>query len=350
MEPEAVNKILEESEILRIKVLDELNAEPPEEIKYIFNEYSSFFEALIFEKWREQERFDALIDYILYEYEYGKGEEIWTQVLLDLRLKNDENRAFKLLRGLMAGRSELFWDAINSRSKKNDSLFLEMAIAEKKGHLIKVLYEYVFIVENKKEEDKDHILIKKIHHQIKEVLEEQKAPLNNPSKLKVDEGSFWQIIYDSNEISGTSSEFTRNLESSLEKLNQAEINKFNKILHDKYNKLNSWDLWAIAYIVMGGCSDDGFDYFKMWIISQGKKVYEAALRGSGPISKALKPRWRYQCEGLFSAVSNAYFSRAGKAIKTIKLSGKISGKKWKESQLEERYNNEITFLSNKKIT
>ncbi len=36
------------------------------------------------------------------------------------------------------------------------------------------------------------------------------------------------------------------------------------------------DLWAVAYVVRGGCSDDSFDYFRSWLISQGKKiVYDA---------------------------------------------------------------------------
>ena len=350
MEPDSVNKILEESESLRKKVLGKLNDLPPEDIKYIFEEYSPFFEQQIFEKWREQERFDELIEYILYNYECDKGEEEWTQVLLDLRLKNDEIRAFKLLQGLIAGRSELFWEAVNRRSKKTKSLFLEMAIAEKKGNLVKVLYEYIFIVENKKEEDKDHFLIEKLHRQIKEVLDEIKTPLQKPSKLIVDEDSFWEIINESNENSVTASEFTSNLESTLEKLKRSEISKFNKILLEKYDKLNSWDLLAIAYIVMGGCSDDGFDYFKMWIITQGKKVYEAAIRGPGPISKILKCRWGCQCEGLFSTVNNAFFSRSGKNIKTIGISGKIFGEKWDESELEERYKDEIKLLANRKIT
>lgn len=36
------------------------------------------------------------------------------------------------------------------------------------------------------------------------------------------------------------------------------------------------DLWAVAYVVRGGCSDDSFCYFRSWLISQGKKtVYDA---------------------------------------------------------------------------
>lgn len=39
----------------------------------------------------------------------------------------------------------------------------------------------------------------------------------------------------------------------------------------------TWHLWGAAYQINGGCSDDGFDYFRAWLISQGRATYEAAL-------------------------------------------------------------------------
>lgn len=36
-------------------------------------------------------------------------------------------------------------------------------------------------------------------------------------------------------------------------------------------------LWAAAYLINGGCSDDGFDYFRGWLIAQGREVFERAV-------------------------------------------------------------------------
>ena len=36
-------------------------------------------------------------------------------------------------------------------------------------------------------------------------------------------------------------------------------------------------LWAAAYILMDGCSDDTFDYFRGWLIAQGKETFEKVL-------------------------------------------------------------------------
>jgi Protein of unknown function (DUF4240) len=36
-------------------------------------------------------------------------------------------------------------------------------------------------------------------------------------------------------------------------------------------------LWAAAYLINGGCSDDGFEYFRGWLIAQGREVFEHAV-------------------------------------------------------------------------
>ncbi|WP_042454313.1 DUF4240 domain-containing protein [Streptacidiphilus jiangxiensis] len=36
-------------------------------------------------------------------------------------------------------------------------------------------------------------------------------------------------------------------------------------------------LWAAAYMINGGCSDDGFDYFRGWLILQGRETFERVV-------------------------------------------------------------------------
>lgn len=36
-------------------------------------------------------------------------------------------------------------------------------------------------------------------------------------------------------------------------------------------------LWVAAYIANGGCSDDGFDYFRGWLIAQGREAFERVV-------------------------------------------------------------------------
>lgn len=37
------------------------------------------------------------------------------------------------------------------------------------------------------------------------------------------------------------------------------------------------DLWGAAYLINGGCSDDWFDYFRGWLIAQGRTVFARAV-------------------------------------------------------------------------
>lgn len=38
------------------------------------------------------------------------------------------------------------------------------------------------------------------------------------------------------------------------------------------------DLWAAAYLINGGCSEDGFDNFRGWLIANGREVVARAVR------------------------------------------------------------------------
>ena len=45
-----------------------------------------------------------------------------------------------------------------------------------------------------------------------------------------------------------------------------DIIEFAKIFNTLYANSYQSNLWAVAYIINGGCSDDGFDYFRGWLI------------------------------------------------------------------------------------
>jgi Protein of unknown function (DUF4240) len=47
------------------------------------------------------------------------------------------------------------------------------------------------------------------------------------------------------------------------------------------------NLWGTAFLMNGGASDDGFDYFRGWLISQGRKVFEAALENPDSLSDVI---------------------------------------------------------------
>ena len=69
----------------------------------------------------------------------------------------------------------------------------------------------------------------------------------------------------------------QSLRQTLSALSLDNIISFEMTFRRLLNNAYTWDLWGAAYVVHGGCSDDGFEYFRRWLVSRGRKAYEAAL-------------------------------------------------------------------------
>jgi len=50
-----------------------------------------------------------------------------------------------------------------------------------------------------------------------------------------------------------------------------------------------WDLWGAAYLINGGCSDDGFDYFRGWLILRGRDTFKAAVADPDSLADVVDP-------------------------------------------------------------
>lgn len=96
--------------------------------------------------------------------------------------------------------------------------------------------------------------------------------------LLMDEDHFWSIIEKSKQSSDDLEELTKNLTNELKKLSSADIIGFHlreqKLRFDSYTS----ELWCAGYIMNGGCSDDSFEYFRCWLIAQGKDAYYSSLK------------------------------------------------------------------------
>lgn len=95
---------------------------------------------------------------------------------------------------------------------------------------------------------------------------------------------FWAIIgasrsgFDPQRLDGNMDAQLQQLESLLDALPAEEIAQFESEFEQRMADAYRWDLWGAAYVIQGGCSDDGFIDFRSWLISMGREVYEAALR------------------------------------------------------------------------
>ena len=89
---------------------------------------------------------------------------------------------------------------------------------------------------------------------------------------------FWKLVNESRAGGARDSVFMNRLGSSLGKLAPAQIAEFDRHFFELHRGSYRWDLWGACYLIMGGCSDDGFEYFRAWLVSQGQSVFEKALR------------------------------------------------------------------------
>lgn len=81
----------------------------------------------------------------------------------------------------------------------------------------------------------------------------------------------------------------------LAKLAPEEILDFDHWWGAMKSEAYLWDVWGAAYIVGGGCSDDGFIDFRSWLILQGRDTFQAVVADPDRLA-ALKLPARTRCE------------------------------------------------------
>jgi hypothetical protein len=95
----------------------------------------------------------------------------------------------------------------------------------------------------------------------------------------IDEADLWKLIEEAKaESNGDSDRQVELLVDKVAELSIADIFAFDDIFHAIRQTAYKRDLWSAAYLICGGCSDDGFMDFRAWLIAQGSKVFYAALR------------------------------------------------------------------------
>lgn len=166
--------------------------------------------------------------------------------------------------------------------------------------------------------------------------QEDQIPL---STTAMESDTFWNIIEQS-KAQGCE-EQVENIRKTLSQLDpQTSIafqEKFEQLMNESYR----WDLWQVAYIINGGASDDGFAYFRAWLIGQGKERFENALAKSESVGDWTEPGNYYECESLWYVGSQAYEEKTGEEYPSVEreTSTAPKGNEWNgsEEELESLY-------------
>ena len=130
----------------------------------------------------------------------------------------------------------------------------------------------------------------------------------------MDDSRFWMLV-DAARAHAGANEHARPpaLRAALADLGAAEIQGFQRVYDRMLARANRWDLLGAAYLMNGGCSDDGFRYFRDWLISEGKATYEQALADPDSLAE-LPTEDLFELESFGYAALDAYAEHTDKEL------------------------------------
>lgn len=163
--------------------------------------------------------------------------------------------------------------------------------------------------------------------------------MTTSESMAMGDQAFWSLIEKSRQFSqGNQEQQAEGLNEALSDLSEDELIAFDKAYNKYIDQAYHWDLWAAAYIINGGCSDDCFDYFRDWLIAQGQTVYANALQNPETLIDVAQPyeaefeEFRYVVQEVFEKKFNKEMPYE---VRENPL--EIQGNEWDEDTVESKY-------------
>jgi hypothetical protein len=126
---------------------------------------------------------------------------------------------------------------------------------------------------------------------------------------------FWRIIERAAESAQDPHAHVEALRTALCELTVEEITSFEAAFRKYLNMAYTWDLWGAAFVIHFGCDDDGFEYFRRWLVSRGRDIYEAALANPDSLAQLDAQRgsdgvW-WEFEEIYYVALNVFEDKGG---------------------------------------
>ena len=119
---------------------------------------------------------------------------------------------------------------------------------------------------------------------------------------------FWEHVHKSKRANPR--EHADTLIQRLSKLPPEEIVDFDHWWNLMKFEADLWEVWGAAYIIGGGCSDDGFSDFRSWLVLQGRETFQVVVANPDALANLKLPE-RPRCECYPG--SRAWFAATGLA-------------------------------------
>jgi hypothetical protein len=134
----------------------------------------------------------------------------------------------------------------------------------------------------------------------------------------VDDDTYWDLVERARTESGDDSPETvaETLVAVLSTLGPSEVVGAEEAFARISRRAYGFPLWGAAYVLNGGCGDDGFDDFRGWLVTRGRAVYEAALADPESLADVVTVDELYDvaCEDVLSAADQAHTELTGRGL------------------------------------
>ncbi|MFJ9560205.1 DUF4240 domain-containing protein [Streptomyces fuscichromogenes] len=104
--------------------------------------------------------------------------------------------------------------------------------------------------------------------------------------------SLWEFIEECRRQGPGPDERLALLRGELSRRSLPEVVQFQVRLDGATHEASTWDLWAAADRIFGGwCSDDGFCYFRLWMVGLGREAFSRAVADAPEVRRLVgRPR------------------------------------------------------------
>ncbi|MEV0846927.1 DUF4240 domain-containing protein [Streptomyces sp. NPDC049954] len=142
----------------------------------------------------------------------------------------------------------------------------------------------------------------------------------------MDETQFWEIIDSSREAAdGDPEEQAELVVDRLLQLDPDSVLDFARHFEVRHRRAWDWELWGAAGVMLAapeGADEESFDYFRCWLIAQGREVFEGGLQDPDSLADLL-PDFDEEVDGdageLADAAEEAYEQLTGAPLPDLGL-------------------------------
>ncbi|MFJ9774618.1 DUF4240 domain-containing protein [Kitasatospora sp. NPDC101157] len=101
----------------------------------------------------------------------------------------------------------------------------------------------------------------------------------------MDTDEFWAVIAAARADTAPERPFHQALVDRLSALGGPGVLAYEECFDRLHGRLLRWDVWAAAYLIGGGCSDDSFTDFRAGLIALGREWYERAVEAPDSLAE-----------------------------------------------------------------